>query len=146
MYRPVFTSDITLNMNKTSQGAGLATRLVLSAGAFLLLALLLASSGNFGDTNPLGVVMFLGLVFGVPAACLGVLALLALTTTQPHSCAASGVQHVGVGETPGTCPNCEAAISLSSSECPACGALFGEHSSWQVCEQPQRRNRGGIHV
>ena len=79
-------------MQKTSHGAKLAAKLFLSAGAPLLFALFLASSSIFGDANSISVGMILGLMLVVPAGCLCVLALLALSTTPPHSSAVSGAQ------------------------------------------------------
>lgn len=71
------------------------------AVGLLFLALTLSSSGLFGDANSLAVAMFLGLIFGIPAAFLLLLALLA-TAAKPLRSANSGSnQYMQTGDTPG---------------------------------------------
>ena len=135
---------ITLNMRKPESGLGYALKLIASAAALVVIALGLASSSIFGGANALGVAMFLGLVFAIPAGALVVFGLLALATRPPHSEDAVGANYLQPSQVSGECPNCDAVIPLSATECPCCRAIFGAHSSWQV--RKRRHLRPGAHA
>lgn len=126
-------------MHRTTHGLNLALKLIGAAAALTVIALGLASSTIFGDANSFGVAMFLGFAFFIPAACLCVLGLLALATRPPHSDEAVGANYLQPNQVSGVCPNCEAMIPLMAAACPCCGALFGDHSAWQVRKHPQVR-------
>jgi hypothetical protein len=111
---------------------GIVKKLCLTAVGLCLLALVLLSSGLFGDANPLGVAMFLGLFFGVPAALFGFLALLSLTARPKSAVKSNSDLYVGENQLPGTCPNCNSKIPVDSAQCPNCRASFEEHSVWRV--------------
>jgi predicted RNA-binding Zn-ribbon protein involved in translation (DUF1610 family) len=121
-----------LNIRKDDRPMSLVMKLCLTAVALCLLALALPSSGLFGDANALGVAMFLGLFFSVPATLLGFLALLSLTTGSARAVKSSSGLYVGEDQLQGTCPNCNATIPVDFAECPNCRASFGEHSVWRV--------------
>jgi len=125
-------------------GLNYALKLIAVAAALIVIALGLAFSPIFGDANRLGVAMFLGFVFFIPAGSLCVLGLLALATRPPHSEEAVGANYLQPNQISGECPNCEAVIPLIAGECPCCGALFGAHSSWQVRKRTHARR--GAHA
>jgi hypothetical protein len=86
--------------------------------------------------------------FGIPIAVLGLIVFriykLFSNGKRDRASGALGTQHVAGGETPGTCPNCETVIPLSSLECASCGAVFNEHSTWRVRER--HSTSGGVHA
>jgi hypothetical protein len=119
-------------MREDDRRMSLVMKLCLTAVGLCLQALALPSSGLLGDANALGVAMFLGLFFGVPAALFGFLALLSLTAGSARAVKSSSDMYVGEDQLPGTCPNCRATIPVDSAECPNCRASFGEHAAWRV--------------
>jgi hypothetical protein len=125
-------------MRKTPHGLGYALKLFAVAAMLAVIALAVASSTIVGDANSLGVAMFLVFIFGIPACALCVFGLLGLVTQAPHSKEAVTASYLQSNQVSGECPNCEALVPLAAAECPCCGALFGEHSSWKVREHSRR--------
>jgi len=131
-------------MRKTLYGFTVALKLFAIAAVLLVIAFTLVSTPVFGDANAIGVALFVGFAFFIPAGVLCVLGLLTLVTQAPHSHKAVNATYLRPDEVAGGCPNCEAVVPLGAAQCPCCGALFGEHSSWQVRRLPDVRR--GLHA
>ena len=119
-------------MRRSAHSGHIALTLSLVTVGLLALGVTAAATGLFGDANPVGVAMFLGLFVGVPAAVCGILVLLSLAAAPVRRPPADPDQYLKAGDIPGTCPNCEATISLDSVACPNCSASFGDDSVWRV--------------
>ncbi len=124
-----------LNMRNTSYGLSYALKMFLAAAALLYIALALSSSTIFDDANSLTVSLFLGFVLGIPAVFLCILGMLGFAARAPHSREPVDAHSLQPNSISGECPNCDAAIPLTSATCSCCDALFGKHSSWQVRER-----------
>lgn len=124
-------------MHINAKSGRLARKLCLVTAVLLAVAVALPATGLFGDANPIGVAMFLGLVFGVPAALCAILALVSLAAKPPRSISRDSRQYIGASDIAGTCPNCEATIPIATLVCPNCSAIFGDHSAWKVRSQDQ---------
>jgi hypothetical protein len=107
-------------------------KLCLITAGLCLTALVIGTSGLFGEANAIGVAMFLGLFIGVPAILFVVLSLLSLAARSAGTVKVSSNLYVRAGQLSGTCPNCVATIPVDSVECPNCQAIFGENSVWRV--------------
>ena len=102
------------------------------AAGLIFLGLMLRSSGIFDGANSFAVVIFVGMMFGVPAALFFVLGLLATTAKPPSAPDPRSKKYLHKGDIPGACPNCDATIALDSLACPHCCADFGDYSAWRV--------------
>lgn len=130
--------EIELSMRINARGGQTAVKLCLTGVGLLIVGLALPSTGLFGDANSIGIAMFLGLFFGMPAMICVLLALLSLVARPPRPTPVASNQYLKHGEIAGACPNCEATIPVASLSCPNCSAIFGEHSSWKVQEHVRR--------
>jgi hypothetical protein len=88
------------------------------------------------DGNSIGVAMFVGLIFWLPAIGIFLFGLIAiLLSPGRRSLPTDASTHVEQHMPAGTCPNCDVQIPVAAAECPHCRAQFGSDSAWAIKRQ-----------
>ena len=116
---------ITLNMRNDAHYGRIAVKLCLAGAGLLVVALVLPLSGVFRDANPLGVAMFLGLLFGIPTMFFAVWAVVALAMNMLWPTDPDSNQILSASDLPSICPNYATSIPADWLACPTCRARFG---------------------